>query len=86
MTVYRTLRLSPRQRRTFVSYLFGITALASIMTVSASDVLPCPALVSQGRFAEGERGVAGDNTKGKTVIEKRPRRWIEEKHPTLPTE
>ncbi|KZT12979.1 uncharacterized protein LAESUDRAFT_605820, partial [Laetiporus sulphureus 93-53] len=72
--------INPRQRRTVVSMLFGLTAFASIVTVSASNVLSCPAH-DRERFADG---VAQEGMKGRravTVVEKRPRRWIEETRP-----
>ncbi|ETW84315.1 hypothetical protein HETIRDRAFT_312706 [Heterobasidion irregulare TC 32-1] len=87
MALSRTLRLTHRTRRTLTSALFGLTFFASILTVSASDVLPCPAHSSRNRFADG--GEPGDHTSrgGRSsrpaVVEKRPRRWIEEKSPHL---
>ncbi|EPT03549.1 hypothetical protein FOMPIDRAFT_1115841 [Fomitopsis schrenkii] len=80
MSASRVLNPTPQQRRKIVSTLFGLTFLASIVTVSASNVLPCPAH-DRGRFADGEirRGLNGQRTV--TVVEKRPRRWIEEAQP-----
>ncbi|EPQ59601.1 hypothetical protein GLOTRDRAFT_55745 [Gloeophyllum trabeum ATCC 11539] len=79
MIAARSLRLSPLQRRKFISSLFGLTFFATIFTVSASSMLPCPAHIERGRFADGE----SEEYKGKSriVIEKRPRRWIEESKP-----
>ena len=74
----RALQFTHRQRRRFVSSLFGLTFLASVVTVSASAVLPCPAHRKGARFADAE-GMEG--RRGVTIVEKRPRRWIEETHP-----
>jgi len=74
----RALHFTPRQRRHFVSSLFYLTFFASVVTVSASAVLPCPAHNHGARFADGE-GMEG--RRAATVVEKRPRRWIEETHP-----
>lgn len=84
----RAIQVTSRQRRTFLSYLFGLTAFASVLTVAASDVLPCPARSSTRRFAEEDMSVDGEgasmyNEKRKAVVEKRPRRWIEEKRPPI---
>ena len=77
-SVSRVLQLNHRQRRTFISSLFGFTFLASVVTVSASAFLPCP--VNHNRYAEGEmEGLRGRG--GVTVVEKKPRRWIEETRP-----
>ena len=85
MSLSRTLYLSPRQRRTFLSTLFGFTAAVSVLTVAGSDVLPCPARSSTKRFAEegpeAELGGQQRVTRGRAVVEKRPRRWIEETKP-----
>ncbi|PCH41424.1 hypothetical protein WOLCODRAFT_71284 [Wolfiporia cocos MD-104 SS10] len=80
MSIPRALHLSPRRRRTVVSTLFGLTALASIITVSASNVLPCPAH-DRGRFADGMKKDGMNGRHAVTVVESRPRRWIEETHP-----
>lgn len=77
----RVVQVTSRQRRTALSYLFGLTAFASVLTVAASDVLPCPARSSTMRYAEGEQ--EGPYERRKTVVEKRPRRWIEEKRPPV---
>lgn len=86
----RAIQVTSRQRRTFLSYLFGLTAFASVLTVAASDVLPCPARSSTRRFAEGDVSIVGEgqeagvyNEKRRAVVEKRPRRWIEEKRPPI---
>ncbi|OSX59200.1 hypothetical protein POSPLADRAFT_1150322 [Postia placenta MAD-698-R-SB12] len=80
MSLSRALNFTPRQRRTFVSALFGLTFVASVITVSASNVLPCPAH-ERGRFADGENRDGENGRRMVTVVEKRPRRWIEETHP-----
>ncbi|EGO01837.1 hypothetical protein SERLA73DRAFT_49488 [Serpula lacrymans var. lacrymans S7.3] len=78
------LRLTHSQRRTVVSTLFSLTFFAAVLTVSASNVLPCPARagIHRGRYADG--GGDGDGAarrgggRADVVVEKRPRRWIEE--------
>jgi cytochrome c oxidase assembly factor 2 len=78
----RTLRLTPARRRTFVSTLFGLTALASVFTVSASNVLPCPVHPSRKRYADDESGTDGAvQPAARVVVERRPRRFIQETYP-----
>ncbi|KAI0265315.1 hypothetical protein BC834DRAFT_825003 [Gloeopeniophorella convolvens] len=82
MVLTRTpaLRLTSRRARSVTSYLFGATFFACILAVSASDILPCPAHLQRGRFADGES--EGPHPSNRRVtVEKRPRRWIEERHP-----
>ncbi|KAH9951777.1 hypothetical protein B0H21DRAFT_684439 [Amylocystis lapponica] len=80
MSPTRALHFTNRHRRNFVSSLFGLTFLASVVTVSASAILPCPAHNHGARYADGRReGVEGQRSA--TVVEKRPRRWIEETGP-----
>ncbi|KDQ64741.1 hypothetical protein JAAARDRAFT_145829 [Jaapia argillacea MUCL 33604] len=77
MSVTKALRFNHHQRRNFISSLFGLTFIGAVLTVSASSVLPCPARSDRARFADGESGEAYQ--KGRiTIVEKRPRRWIEE--------
>ncbi|PFH52883.1 hypothetical protein AMATHDRAFT_138962, partial [Amanita thiersii Skay4041] len=66
------------QRRTFVSALFAITFFTSVVTVSASNLLPCPARPNKNRFADSDEG---QTLVGPVKVAKKPRRWIEEKHP-----
>ncbi|KIJ70284.1 hypothetical protein HYDPIDRAFT_77821 [Hydnomerulius pinastri MD-312] len=80
--MFRVLRITnPNQRRrAFISTLFGLTFFASVLTVSASNVLPCPVRPDRSRYADSEV-----ETQGKTaaaVVEKRPRRWIQERSST----
>lgn len=78
MSIYRVLRLT--QRRAFVSSLFGLTFIASVITVSASNILPCPVRPNRGRFLDSEEeGLM--TSEGSVKVVKRPKRWIEEKHP-----
>jgi cytochrome c oxidase assembly factor 2 len=78
MSIHRLLRLS--QQRSFVSSLFGFTFIATCLTVSASNILPCPVRPERGRFADSDK--EGLPMKGGQVkVVKRPRRWIEEKVP-----
>ncbi|EDR12940.1 uncharacterized protein LACBIDRAFT_311995 [Laccaria bicolor S238N-H82] len=77
MSIYRALRFT---RRRFVSSLFSFTFFATVITVSASNILPCPARPQRGRFADSDEErmpVAVSDVN----VTKRPRRWIEEKHP-----
>ncbi|KAF6762870.1 hypothetical protein DFP72DRAFT_877180 [Ephemerocybe angulata] len=75
MSIYKVLRLT--QRRSFVSSLFGFTFLATVFTVSASNILPCPARPIKGGFADSAEQLNPAEVK----VQKRPRRWIEEKLP-----
>src|SRR5712671_1559824 len=91
----RPFRLTTRRARSISSSFFGLTFLACVLTVSAaSDLLPCPAHPQRGRFADdGADGNNGNNNDGSSrhgphprwrstvVVEKRPKRWIEEHHP-----
>jgi len=78
----RQFRLTTPQRRSFISSLFGLTFVATVLTVSASAVLPCPARSTRARLADAGEGGEGnlDGEAYRVVVEKRPRRWIEEKH------
>ena len=73
-------RLTSRRARSLTSSLFGVTFLACLLTVSASNVLPCPAHPQRGRFADGDEGVEPQHRRV-AVIEKKLKRWIEEHHP-----
>jgi len=72
---HKIIRLS--QQRSFVSSLFGLTFFAACLTVSASNILPCPVRPNKTRFAEEEAERPVDFYEVQVV--KRPRRWIEEK-------
>lgn len=74
----RSLRFSNHQRRTFVSSLFGFTFFATVLTVSASTMLPCPVRANKMRFADGVDEKQHTNRGRVTVVEKKPKRWIEE--------
>ncbi|KAF9535098.1 hypothetical protein CPB83DRAFT_781175 [Crepidotus variabilis] len=76
MSLNKIHRLS--QRRAFISSLFGITFFAACLTVSASNILPCPVRPDKLRFADGEASSLDTAT---VKVVKRPRRWIEEKVP-----
>ena len=73
-------RLTSRRARSLTSSLFGVTFLARLLTVSASHVLPCPAHTQRGRFADSDEGVESQRQRA-AVTEKKPKRWIEERHP-----
>jgi cytochrome c oxidase assembly factor 2 len=81
-----SFRLTTRRARALTSSLFGLTFFACVLTVSASNMLPCPAHLHRGRFADDGNNT-GDhqpsNGRRAIVVEKRPRRWIEERHPRL---
>lgn len=69
--------MTHQQRRTFISTLFGLTFFASVLTVSASNVLPCPVRPDRNHHADSERNARGGGSA--VVVERRPRRWIQEK-------
>ncbi|KAF8205131.1 hypothetical protein BJ912DRAFT_940406 [Pholiota molesta] len=76
MSIHKVLRLT--QRRSFVSSLFGFTFLAACLTVSASNILPCPVRPDRTRFSDSDpQGPSMES--GEVKVVKRPRRWIEEK-------
>ncbi|KAH9956994.1 hypothetical protein BC827DRAFT_1228066 [Russula dissimulans] len=88
----RAFRLTSRRARSISSSFFSLTFIACVLTVAAaSDLLPCPAHPQRGRFADD--GADGNNNDGGSghgppprwrrtvVVEKRPKRWIEEHHP-----
>ncbi|KAI6034302.1 hypothetical protein PISMIDRAFT_297217 [Pisolithus microcarpus 441] len=75
--MFRTLRIKSQRHRTFVSALFGLTFFAAVLTVSASNVLPCPVRPDRNRYADSEETLNGGGVAG--IVEKRPRRWIQER-------
>ena len=77
----KTFRLNTGIRRSLISSLFGFTFLASVATVSASAFLPCP--VPRGRYADAHE-IASAAGRAPAVVEKKPRRWIEETRPPAP--
>ena len=81
-----SFRLTTRRARTLTSSLFGLTFFACVLTVSASNMLPCPVHSHRGRFADdGSNAGSHQTSDGRRaiVVERRPRRWIEERHPGL---
>ncbi|KAJ8595339.1 hypothetical protein M405DRAFT_728206 [Rhizopogon salebrosus TDB-379] len=78
MPISKSFRLTFQQRRTLVSTLFGLTFFASVLTVSASNVLPCPVRPDRSRYADTESKEAGEKSPT-PVVERRPRRWIQER-------
>ncbi|KIM27603.1 hypothetical protein M408DRAFT_330031 [Serendipita vermifera MAFF 305830] len=75
-------RLTNRNRRTIVTALFGLTFLASVATVSASDVLPCPVRPSRHSFADSGEPSDEQALPSQITRMSRPRhRWIEERIP-----
>jgi cytochrome c oxidase assembly factor 2 len=80
MSVSRAFQLTTRNRRKALTYIFGATAFGTVLTVAGSEVLPCPARPNGSRrHADGPEGLGAD----RTVVEKRPRRWIEESRPQI---
>ncbi|KAF8558995.1 hypothetical protein OG21DRAFT_1454084 [Imleria badia] len=71
------LRMTHQQRRTLISTLFGVTFFASVLTVSASNVLPCPVRPDRNYHADSERKARGGESPA--VVERPPRRWIQER-------
>ncbi|KAJ3864897.1 MAG: hypothetical protein NXY57DRAFT_989642 [Lentinula lateritia] len=82
MTKNRALRFA--QGRTFITSLFSITFFATVLTVSASNVLPCPARPERRRFADPDKNslIKGGEI---VVISRKHRKWIEEKPPGMRT-
>ncbi|KAF8803698.1 hypothetical protein BYT27DRAFT_7010539, partial [Phlegmacium glaucopus] len=68
------------QRRSIISSLFGLTFIVACLTVSASNILPCPVRPDRARFADSDNEAASMKD-GQVKVVKRPRRWIEEKAP-----
>jgi len=67
------------QGRTFVSSLFGFTFIATVVTVSASKILPCPARPDKSRSLDSDEQVQSNLPV--IVVAGKPKKWIEEKHP-----
>jgi cytochrome c oxidase assembly factor 2 len=80
---YTRFRISPTQRRSLVSSLFGLTFFGSIVTVAASSVLPCPARSTRMRLADSMETAPGEPSRQRVTVEKRQRRWIEERYPSV---
>ncbi|CCA69506.1 hypothetical protein PIIN_03406 [Serendipita indica DSM 11827] len=77
-------RLTSRNRRTLVSVLFVATFFTSVATVSASDVLPCPARPRrQGLADSGQQEY--ERPTAVTIAQRPKRRWIEERIPPKPS-
>ncbi|KAL5508355.1 hypothetical protein ACEPAH_5974 [Sanghuangporus vaninii] len=79
------LRLSTSQRRSIISSLFTATFFASIITVAASQILPCPAHKRRAYYANDGGSSSSDAwlnaAQTRRAGEKKTRRWIEEKMP-----
>ena len=78
----RVLRLA--QNRTFVSSLFGFTFFATVVTVSASNILPCPARPTRERFNDAD-GTTTNSSLPVVVVAGKRRKWIEEQYPVQET-
>lgn len=74
----RVLRFA--KGRAFITSLFSITFFATVITVSASNVLACPARPKRGTFADTDRNVLM-NGREVVVVARKTRKWIEEKPP-----
>jgi cytochrome c oxidase assembly factor 2 len=80
MSPSRVVPVRLRRAKTFTATLFAITFAASVLTVAASNVLPCPANTNRRRYADSD---GDDAIEGRTVVvHKRPGRWIEERPPS----
>ncbi|KAJ3988109.1 hypothetical protein F5890DRAFT_1403732 [Lentinula detonsa] len=79
MFTNRALRFA--QGRTFITSLFSVTFFATILTVSASNVLPCPARPERKTFADADQNLL---MRGEVVVvSRKTRKWIEEKPPGI---
>ncbi|KAF8325277.1 uncharacterized protein EI90DRAFT_3073687 [Cantharellus anzutake] len=86
----RLLRITPSARRSAISSLFALTFIGSILTVSASSILPCPARPSDRSYLT-ESGDGHDVKRSKRgslqseeeiiVMSRKSHHWIEEKIP-----
>ncbi|KAJ4472310.1 hypothetical protein J3R30DRAFT_3524462 [Lentinula aciculospora] len=78
MFMNRALRFA--QGRTFITSLFSVTFFATVLTVSASNVLPCPARLDRRTFADTDKNtsIKGGEV---VVVSRKTRKWIEEKPP-----
>ena len=81
------LRLSTSRQRSIISSLFTATFFASIITVAASQILPCPAQKRRALY-DNDSGSSGSDVwlnagtqSRRAPGEKKTRRWIEEKMP-----
>jgi len=70
------------RNKTLTSTLFALTFATSVLTVAASNVLPCPARPDRVRFAEADDARVATDWRP-VVVQKRPSRWIEEKPPIM---
>ena len=82
MTVARLIHWSTPKRRKAVSYLFALTFFASVVTVSTSNGLPCPARHDRRAYLDSEDDGTGGKDATVHVVEKKQRRWIQETRPT----
>jgi cytochrome c oxidase assembly factor 2 len=82
MTVARLIHWSTPKRRKAVSYLFALTFFASVVTVSTSNGLPCPARRDRRAYLDSEDDGTGGKNATVHVVEKKQRRWIQETRPT----
>ncbi|KAJ3995197.1 hypothetical protein F5050DRAFT_1574112 [Lentinula boryana] len=79
MFMNRVLRFA--QGRTFITSLFSVTFFATVLTVSASNVLPCPARPERKTFADADPTLL---MRGEVVVvSRKTRKWIEEKPPGI---
>ncbi|KAJ7591237.1 hypothetical protein C8J56DRAFT_557672 [Mycena floridula] len=68
------------QGRAFISSLFGFTFFATVITVSASNILPCPARPNKGRFMDTYEDQQPLDVPV-VIVDGKKKRWIQEKHP-----
>ena len=82
MTVARLIHWNTPKRRKAISSLFAVTFFASIITVSTSNGLPCPARRDRRAYLDSEDDGTGTKNASVHVVEKKQRRWIQETRPT----
>jgi len=82
MKASRLIHWNTPKRRKAISSLFALTFLASVVTVSTSNGLPCPARHDRRAYLDSEGDGTGRKNAKVHVVEKKQRRWIEETRPT----
>ena len=90
MSRVRLPRFTPSARRSAISSLFALTFISSILTVSASSILPCPARpagrdylneAEEGRGVKSARRESQRSEEDVIVLSRKSHHWIEEKTP-----
>jgi len=78
----RLIHWNTPNRRKAISSLFVLTFFASVVTVSTSNGLPCPARHNRRAYLDSEDDGTGRKNANVHVVEKKQRRWIQETRPT----